>query len=290
MKKIVIIVVIVVLCGGFLWLNSRSANNQSVNPFVPTQPGDIVGNVQVCLGPRDYCEALAKAQQEQIENQQEQFKLSLTAQAPPKPTATPTWYPGLKQEEDEARKNMLIAAGVVIIVIGTIAGMFWAIGFAWRKIRVDPKRAREAPNGKKVGTLTVFVVPPPEDEFDAKATIIAVDENAQGTAMMVQRGDKLTHLRLTDNAAAAVAMSHALSTAANRDPARNLLGELSTMFNGVAQRQYAALTAGVEDTKPAPETASPAAPAATLTPPAARPRVERKSHWWDGLTGRQKKN
>lgn len=230
MKKILVIAVLVIGIGGFMYFNNMTDQTADPAASVPQAPSNnIGGDVNVCIGSADYCKGLVESEQQALEYQNEQFALQLTAMAPtPVPTKSPDEITRDNREQD-ARTNVMIVAFWAMVVIGILAGLSWIAWQLYWHFMIKAPRDESAPDIResKDGQLLVARLPGDVNHVDARDQWLALDRNAKGAQLIHIDGNGIAHqLQLSDEAAKYVAIANAMSEAASRDQARVFMQSL----------------------------------------------------------------
>ncbi len=230
MKKFLVIALLVIGIGGFLYFNSTAAQTADPAASVPQAPSsNIGGDVNVCVGPKDYCNGLVESEQKALEYQNEQFNLQLTAMAPtPAPTKSPEEIARDNREQD-AKTNVLVVAFWAIVIVGILAALSWIVWQLYWHFMIKAPRDESAADIResKDGQLIVARLPGDVNHVDAKDQWLALDRNAKGAQLIHIDGMGVAHkLQLSDEAAKYVAIANAMSDAASRDQARVFMQQL----------------------------------------------------------------
>jgi len=231
-RTITIIVLLIIIVGaGYLYLKSgtpsHAANNSNVQP-----PSNASSDVNVCIGSAEYCQGVANAKQQEVQNANDQYILMMTQQAP---TSIPTLSPedvALHQQQSQAMTDVLVTAmwaAVILVCLGGLA--FLAFQIYWH-FRVKIPKDEQAPDIRREDSLIVARLPGDVSHADRGDQFLAIDKNAFGTMMVFINDHGIAiPLLLTDAVGSAVAFGHAFGGAATAAQQTQLIKDLQRQWN-----------------------------------------------------------
>jgi len=244
MKKFILVVILIVLAAGGVYLYQEGGKGASVSNG-GGQPGNVTGDINACVGPKDYCDQIAEAKKLEIENQQKQYEQMLAAQAEPTPSPEDL---AIQRQNDQANANawrVFIYASVGIFILASLVFLFWWL--YWR-FRVKAPMDEVAPDIRANDKAIVIHLRPNTDDFNSRSQYIIIDKMAMGAHIVHIDGNGFAHqIKLDPEVAPYVAISNALAEAGKSNMSREVLRELLEQWSKASTNTIKALSDGAAE-------------------------------------------